>query len=62
VIESYNRSAAIQKGRLVRGKKQKELTRKSGTMFTSIHPSRFTRAINSIHAAAAAISQGGCNL
>jgi hypothetical protein len=43
-------------------KKQKELTRKSGTMFTSIHPSRFTRSINSIHAAAAAISRGGCNL
>jgi hypothetical protein len=59
VIESYNRSAVIQKERLEGKKKQKELmTRKSGTMFTSIHPSRFTRAINSIHAAAAAISRG----
>ncbi len=59
MIESYNRSAVIQKERLEGKKKQKELmTRKSGTMFTSIHPSRFTRAINSIHAAAAAISRG----
>jgi hypothetical protein len=63
VIESYNRSAAIQKGRLEGPKKQKELmTRKSGTIFASIHRSRFTRAINSIRAAPPAISRCGCNL